>query len=149
MKKLIVLFISVLSLYSCSVLSGGKMEKVVFKSNTVFVNNMEWANYKYDLIGKKHFLTTLSGEDFMSITYLSYNTGDYDSDGDPVKKNYQELNFYNDEIGVFEIASTKKGIIRNMYGMDVLVEGAINWENIKKFKTKYSENISERRFLTK
>ncbi len=150
MAKYLLSLVLIFALVSTSFkIDGGDKAKVKFKKGMITVNAENWANYDFKLAENKLYMTTLSGDDFMSISYYSFGTGEYDQNGKEKTTNYQVLNFYNEEIGTFEVASTKKGIVRNMYNSNVLVEGKVNWENIKKFKTKYSDNISERRFLTK
>ena len=126
-----------------------KKDKVQFKKGVVFINKTEWALHEREFASNRDYLKTLDGSDFMSISHHSYLNGKYDANGKALSDHYQELNFYNDEIGTFEIRSYRKQIVRRMNNMQVLSGSIINWENVKEFKTKYSENVSERRFLTK
>ena len=147
MVRSISLLFLVFTLTSFSLNMELKKDKVKFKKGIVYINSVEYA--KYERTGNKFFLKTLSDEDFVSINFLSFGSGRYHKNGQEIMTYYQELNFYIDSIGTFEVSSSKKGIIRDFNEMNVLVNGKVSIENIKKFKTKYSEKISERRFLTK
>ncbi|WP_168421717.1 hypothetical protein, partial [Candidatus Ulvibacter alkanivorans] len=65
---------------------------------------------------------------------------------------YSVLKFLdNEEIGEsFEVDEGRlKHIIKMMYNSNIIVDGQLSIEKIKRMIEKYSENVSERRFLTK
>lgn len=146
MKNLIIIF----SLFFVVPAMGQEKTKVRFKiaKNRVLVNKVEWA--KLEWAANKYFLSTLSGEEFVSINPLEFGTGRYHSNtGKEIMHSYCEIKFIGTDIEPFEVDANYNEATKLMYNLKVLVEDKFNLENAKRFKEKYSENVSEKHFLTK
>ena len=149
MKK-VVLFLS-LSLLVLSFNELGDKLKVKFKKGTILVEKEAWG--KFERTGGKSFYSTLAGIEFVSVNGLSYGTGKYYNDSKGVRREYMhfyaELHFLTTDLEKFETDLVGKSLIRAFIKEGVIQNDELNLENVKKFKTKYEDNISEKRFLTK
>lgn len=149
MKK-VVLFLA-LSLLVLSFNELGDKIKVKFKKGTILVEKEAWG--KYERTGGKSFYSTLAGTEFVSVNGLSYGTGKYYNDSKGVRREYMhfyaELHFLTTDLEKFETDLVGKSLIRAFIKEGVIQNDELNLENVKKFKTKYEDNISEKRFLTK
>ena len=149
MKK-VVLFLA-LSLLVLSFNELGDKLKVKFKKGTILVEKEAWG--KFERTGGKSFYSTLAGTEFVSVNGLSYGTGKYYNDSKGVRREYMhfyaELHFLTTDLEKFETDLVGKSLIRAFIKEGVIQNDELNLENVKKFKTKYEDNISEKRFLTK
>ncbi|MEN8787546.1 MAG: hypothetical protein ABF264_08080 [Flavobacteriales bacterium] len=149
MKK-VVLFLA-LSLLVLSFNELGDKLKVKFKKGTILVEKEAWG--KFERTGGKSFYSTLAGIEFVSVNGLSYGTGKYYNDSKGVRREYMhfyaELHFLTTDLEKFETDLVGKSLIRAFIKEGVIQNDELNLENVKKFKTKYEDNISEKRFLTK
>ncbi len=149
MKKIALLIALALLVFSFNEL-GDKL-KVMFKKGTILVEKKPWG--KYERTGGKSFYSTLSGTEFVSVNGLSYGTGKYYNDSKGVRREYMhfyaELHFLTTDLEKFETDLVGKSLIRAFIKEGVIENDELNLENVKKFKTKYEDNISEKRFLTK
>ena len=149
MKK-VVLFLA-LSLLVLSLNELGDKLKVKFKKGTILVEKEAWG--KFERTGGKSFYSTLAGIEFVSVNGLSYGTGKYYNDSKGVRREYMhfyaELHFLTTDLEKFETDLVGKSLIRAFIKEGVIQNDELNLENVKKFKTKYEDNISEKRFLTK
>ncbi len=124
--------------------------KVKFKvaKEQVLINKVEWA--KLEWAANKYFLSTLSGDEFVSINPLEYGTGRYHSNtGKEIMHKYCEVKFIGVDIPAFEVDANYNEATKLMYKMNVLIDGKFVLENASKFKEKYQEEVSEKHFLTK
>ncbi len=153
MAKYILSFLLIFALTSSTFNMEVKKDKVRFKKGTILVNKAPWC--KYERTGGKYFYSTLDGTQYLSVNGLSYGTGEYYKGGKGGKENiekkrvYSELHFMSTEIVKFEVDLVHKRLVRALINEGVIENGVFNLEKAKKFKTKYEDNISEKRFLTK
>ncbi|MDC0014952.1 hypothetical protein OAD98_00130 [Flavobacteriales bacterium] len=152
MTKYIFSFLLIFALVSTSfMMDGGDKLKVKFKKGTILVEKKAWGNYKRT--GAKDFYSTLSGVEYIGVNGLSYGTGKYFTDSKGVKREYShfysEIHFLTTEIEKFETDLVHKELVRALIADKVIENDVFNKENAEKFKTKYEDNISEKRFLTK
>lgn len=149
MKGFLVLLILVVSVGG---FSQGK-EKISIKKDVITVNKVEWS--RHSRVGGKYFLGILNGgEDFLSYIIDSYMTGRYDGNGNPIKESYLILEFYDKNLseklaGEFELKTGLKEMIRLLFKHEVIKDNKLNQEGALEFKTRYAQDITGRRFLTK
>lgn len=139
MKKIISLLVFTL------LLTIGFGQKIKFKDKTIWVDGMEWGLIETETFGKKYTFTTLSGEDFITITHDNIGTGKMGTSGKEEVVNFMTVNFLNTDWGNFEVnANTRKQIVKWLINTEVLKEGKFDEANAEKFKNKYQQDISSK-----
>jgi len=133
-------------------------QKVKIKKGYALVDKVKYLKVE-KINSAKYFISTLGGEEFLAITFEKFGTGKHHAVKNPVPGQDTEIyHFYsvlkfldNEEIGeAFEVDEGRlKNIIKMMYNSNIIVDGELNIAKIKRMIEKYSENVSERRFLTK
>jgi hypothetical protein len=131
---------------------------VKIKKGFALVNKVKYLKVE-KINSAKYFISTLDGEEFLSITIEKYGTGKHHAIKNPVQGQDTEIyHFYavlkfldNEEIGeAFEVDEGRlKNIIKMMYNSNIIADGKLVISKVKRMIEKYSENVSERRFLTK
>lgn len=144
MKNLLLVFIFA---FSVTGLAQEKV-KVRMKKGSVLVNKVAWATYED--AASKRFISTLAGEEFVSLKSLEYGTGRYSQNtGKEIMHNYCEVHFLKTEIEAFEVDANLWEALKLMYKQKVLEEDKFILDNAIEFKNRYQENVSEKVFLTK
>lgn len=137
------------------IFSFGFSQKVKLKDGIVTIDKVEFLKYE-EVNSTKYFFSTLSGEEFLTVTTESFGTGKYTNF--QYGKNYEIRHFYSvfkflgieDLKDSFEVDEGRiKELIIMMKNSNIIVDGKLSIDNAKKMIEKYSENVSERRFLTK
>jgi len=145
MKNVLLIFILLISVSNS--FAQDKI-KVRFKKGTVYVDKVEWA--KYEQAAGKYFITTLAGDEFVSINSLSFGTGKYfKNTGEEIMHRYCSVNFFNTDLMEFEVDDNLYGVIKLMVKRKVLDNDTFLKENAIDFKNRYESNVSEKVFLTK
>lgn len=129
MKKIITLTLLLVSITTYT-------QKVKFKKGNILVDGINWCKYEKVGTNNKEIYTSLKGEEYLSVSFLSCGKGE-----DYVE--YQEIHFFNTEIERFEVRLGYKDLIRNLIKEKVLEDGIFNLENAKKFKNKHQEFASD------
>ena len=135
--------------------SGMTQEKVnvKIKKDQVLLDKSPWSSFSR--AGGKFFVGILNGGDeFMSYTFESFGTGRYHTNGTEIKESYIVVEFYDKNLpeelnGEFEINMGAKEMFRLLAKHEVIKDNAFNIEGALEFKTRYAQDISGRRFLTK
>ncbi|MEZ4801611.1 MAG: hypothetical protein R2797_02480 [Gelidibacter sp.] len=129
-------------------------QKIKIKKDVAQVDGVEYLKIE-KINPTKYFVSTLDGNEILSINLESFGTGKYNQGYGPrteIMHWYSEIKFLNnEEIGdVFEVDEGRlKNIVEMFYNSNIIVDGQLSTENAKRMIEKYSENVSERRFLTK
>ncbi len=129
-------------------------QKVKIKKGIAYVDKKKFLKVE-KVNSTKYFISTLTDTEFLSIALESFGTGKYAParyGGNEYKKWYSVLKFLdNEEIGdEFEVDEGKlKNVIKILYKSKVIVDGKLSVDKVKRMIEKYSEKVSERRFLTK
>jgi len=135
----------------CLTVNFSFAQKVKIKKDHVTVDGKKYLNIE-KINSSKYFVSTLDGVEFLSIDIESYGTGKYAGSGPSryeIGHSYSvfKLLGVEDMEESFEIdESNKKTLFKLLYSNKVIVDGKLSIENFKRFKEKYSENVSERRF---
>lgn len=143
MKKIITFSLLLISMTTFS-------QKVKFKKGNIFVDNINWGTYEKIGTANKEIYSTLNGDEYLSVNYLSCGTGEYYKGGKGGNENiekkifYQEIHFFNTEIERFEVCLGYKDLIRVLIKEKVIENGVFNIDNAKKFKNKYEELASDK-----
>ncbi len=120
-------------------------QSVKFKKDKLYVDK----EYLMDVeeINVK-MIFSVDGKDIFVITLMEYGTGKYHTTGVEVRNYYSKLKFLNKDMEEFEVDMIYKDVIRKLYENN-LIGKEVSDEEAMNFRDKYSENVSENRFLTK
>ncbi|NOQ73044.1 MAG: hypothetical protein GQ574_13630 [Crocinitomix sp.] len=146
MKSFLVVFLLIFTI------TGFSQDKVKVRykmsKNEVQINKVAWAKVEY--LAGKYFLKTLGGEEFVSIKSMEYGTGEYfKNTGEEIMHSYCEVKFLTTDMDAFEVDANYFAATRLMYQLGVLTDDQFVLENAQKYKERYADNVSEKRFLTK
>lgn len=145
MKNVLVVFIL---LFGMSGAFAKDKIKIRFKKGTVMVNKVAYA--KYELAAGKYFISTLAGEEFVSVKPMEYGTGRYfENTGKEIMHHYCSVHFFKSDIPEFEVDANMHGVIELFVKRKVVENDIFSKENAIEFKTRYEEQVSEKVFLTK
>lgn len=132
-------------------------QKVKIKKGFAYVDKVKFLKVEKINSGK-HFLSTLDGTEFLSVKYESFGTGKYHANRNAVTgqrmeimHGYSVLKFLDVEgmEDAFEVDEGRlKHIVLMLYNSDIIIDGELSIEKIKRMKEKYADNVSERKFLT-
>jgi hypothetical protein len=147
----------VFTFFICFIFSANA-QKVKLKKGVVTIDKVEYLKYE-KVNGSKYFFSTLDDEEFLSITFEKYGTGKHHAVRNPVAGQDTEIYHHysvfkfldNDEIGEeFEVDEARiKKLILMMKKSKIIVDGKLSVDKAKRMIEKYSEKVTERRFLTK
>lgn len=143
---------SILTVLSLIFALSVNAQKVKLKKGIVYLDNEKFIKYE-KVNSTKYFFSTMQGEEFLSVNLESFGTGKYHKYGDrsEIMHWYSVFKFLdNEEVGSsFEVDEGRiKKLVLMMYNSKIIVEGELSLDNIKLMIEKYSENVSERKFLT-
>ncbi|WP_111683159.1 hypothetical protein [Winogradskyella tangerina] len=133
-------------------------QKVKMKKGFVYVDKVKFLKVE-KVNGSKYFFSTLDDVEFLSVSLEKFGTGKHMAVRNPVPGQDTEIYHYysvfkfldiEDLDEAFEVdEGSIKELIRMMHKSKIVVDGELSTKNIKRLKEKYSDNVSERRFLTK
>ena len=133
-------------------------QKVKMKKGFVYVDKVKFLKVE-KINGSKFFFSTLDDVEFLSISLEKFGTGKHMAVRNPVPGQDTEIYHYysvfkfldlEDLEDAFEVdEGSIKELIRMMHKSKIVVDGELSMKNINRMKEKYSDNVSERRFLTK
>lgn len=154
MKSIKILFV----IFTMVFAFNAQAQKVKIKKGVATVDKVAYLKVE-KINALKYFISTLDGTEILSVNIESFGTGKYHTTRNAatgqrmeITHAYSVLKFLdNEEIGEsFEVDEGRlKHIIKMMYNSNIIVDGQLSIEKIKRMIEKYSENVSERRFLTK
>ena len=133
-------------------------QKVKMKKGFVYVDKVKFLKVE-KVNGSKYFFSTLDDVEFLSVSLEKFGTGKHMAVRNPVPGQDTEIYHYYsvfkflDLEGLEEAFEVDEGsmkeLIRMMHKSKIVVDGELSMKHIERMKEKYSDNVSERRFLTK